>query len=71
MSDDKAMAPKPKFASDAVHLLRTTQQMQYVLSQMADQKANMLLAASFVIFSVTLSQVHNVENPAPILILGL
>lgn len=70
MSEQKTITPKPQYASDAVHLLRTTQQMQYVLSQMADQKANMLLAASFVIFSVTLSQVHNMARPIPLLVLG-
>ena len=36
------------FHPDSVHLLRTTMQAQYQLSQMADQKANMVLGASFV-----------------------
>ncbi len=62
--------PGQKFASEGVYLMRTAQQIQYQLSQMADQKASMLLAATFVIFTVTVSQIHNVENPAPILILG-
>ena len=32
------------FSPDFIHLLRTTQQIQYQLSQMADQKANILMA---------------------------
>lgn len=70
MSELEIAKPKPAFAADGIHLLRTTQQIQYQLSQMADQKANMLLAASFVIFSVTLSQVHNMKHPEPLLVLG-
>jgi hypothetical protein len=66
-------APKtPRvFASEAVHLLRTTQAIQYQLSQMADQKANMLLAITFVIFSLALGQARGGMAPSlPIVILG-
>jgi hypothetical protein len=62
--------PAPTFAVDGVHLLRTAQQVQYQLSQMADQKANMVLAASFVIFTVTISQGRNGVQPLPLLVLG-
>ena len=65
---DDVPGPGQTFASEGVYLMRTAQQIQYQLSQMADQKASMLLAATFVIFTVTVSQIHNVENPAPILI---
>ncbi|WP_296597231.1 Pycsar system effector family protein [Phenylobacterium sp.] len=67
---DQAASPRPTFATDGVHLLRTAQQVQYQLSQMADQKANMVLAATFVIFTVSISQVHNVARPLPLFILG-
>lgn len=68
--EDKTAAVRPTFANDGVHLLRTAQQVQYQLSQMADQKANMVLAATFVIFTVSISQVHNVARPLPLFILG-
>ena len=67
---DQPAPPRPTFANDGVHLLRTAQQVQYQLSQMADQKANMVLAATFVIFTVSISQVHNVARPLPLFILG-
>ena len=67
---DKPAEARLTFTPDSVHLLRTTQQVQYQLSQMADQKASMLLAATFVIFTVTVSQIHNMTNPTPLLVLG-
>lgn len=64
-------APPRKFGSDAVQLLRNTQAIQYQLSQMADQKANMLLAITFVIFSLSLGQARGGAAPTlPLLILG-
>lgn len=66
-----AGSPPRKFSSDAVHLLRTTQSVQYQLSQMADQKANMLLAITFVVFSLSLGQAKAGSAPSlPLLILG-
>jgi len=69
MMSDEPEVPK-KYAPEGVYLLRTAQQIQYQLSQMADQKASMLLGATFVIFTITVSQIHNVSQPAPLLILG-
>jgi hypothetical protein len=66
-----ATAPSRVFGSDAVQLLRTTQAIQYQLSQMADQKANMLLAITFVIFSLALGQARGGVAPSPpIIVLG-
>lgn len=62
--------PRMGFHPDSVHLLRTTMQAQYQLSQMADQKANMVLAASFVIFSVSIAQAKSGAPPLPLLLLG-
>lgn len=62
--------PRGGFHPDSVHLLRTTMQAQYQLSQMADQKANMVLGASFVIFTVTISLGNTGARPLPLLILG-
>lgn len=69
MTDHKPEAPKT-YASEGVYLLRTAQQIQYQLSQMADQKASMLLGATFVIFTITVSQIHNVAQPLALLVLG-
>jgi hypothetical protein len=69
MTENGPETPR-KYASEGVYLLRTAQQIQYQLSQMADQKASMLLGATFVIFTITVSQIQNVAQPAPLLILG-
>jgi len=68
----EARAPaRGTFAPDAVHLLRTTQQIQYQLSQMADQKASLLMGATFVIFTITVGQVKTGGTPQlALLILG-
>lgn len=59
-----------QFSPDGVHLLRTTQQIQYQLSQMADQKASMLLGITFVIFTIAVGQAR-VSAPQPaLLVLG-
>ncbi|MES2498801.1 MAG: Pycsar system effector family protein [Pseudomonadota bacterium] len=55
-ADETRAPPRGQFAPDAVHLLRTAQQIQYQLSQMADQKASMLMGATFVIFTITVGQ---------------
>jgi hypothetical protein len=59
------------YSNDAIHLVRTAQAIQYQLSQMADQKANMVLAATFVIFTVSISQIHNMARPLPLMVLGV
>jgi hypothetical protein len=64
-------ASRHGFGPDAVQLLRTTQAIQYQLSQMADTKANIVLAITFVIFSATLSQAKGGQAPPlPLLIMG-
>ena len=70
MADDVVAKPVSAFSADGVHLLRTTQQVQYQLSQMADQKASMLLGITFVIFTISLGQARAGAPEAPILILG-
>jgi hypothetical protein len=60
----------PAYSPDGIHLLRTTAQIQYQLSQMADQKANMLLGVTFVIFTITVAQVRSGDREIPLLILG-
>jgi len=63
-------AKSGKFPANTVHVIRTAQQIHVMLSQMADQKANMLLAATFVIFTIAIGQVRAMAEPLPLLILG-
>ncbi len=54
-----ATAASPRsFPPNAAHLVRTSQQMQLQLSQMADQKASMLMAASSVMFTLAVGQLR-------------
>ena len=55
MSDPES-APPRIFSPDAIHLVRTFQMMNLTLSQMADQKASILIGASFVVFSISIGQ---------------
>jgi len=63
-------AKKREFPANTVHVIRTAQQIHVSLSQMADQKANILLAATFVIFTIAIGQVRATAEPLPLLILG-
>ncbi|SFS00755.1 Pycsar system effector family protein [Sphingomonas jatrophae] len=54
----------------AMHMVRTGQQIHVSLSQMADQKASILMGATFVIFTITISQSRGGHAPLPLLILG-
>ncbi len=51
-------APPRSFPPNAAHLVRTSQQMQLQLSQMADQKASMLMAATSVMFTLAVGQLR-------------
>ena len=71
MADQPSETGPRIFAPDFIHLLRTTQQIQYQLSQMADQKANLLMGTTFVIFTLTVGQAKANGSPAlALLILG-
>ncbi|UVO54429.1 Pycsar system effector family protein [Sphingomonas sp. SUN039] len=48
-------APR-SFPADAIHLVRTSQQIGLSLSQMADQKASILMGATFVVFTISVNQ---------------
>ncbi len=71
---EQAAAPAPPapptYPINAVHLMRTTQSAQLRLSAMADQKASILMGASFVIFTITIGQARGATPPLPLLILG-
>src|SRR3546814_13349241 len=53
-----APPPTPSFPANAVHLVRTNQQLTMQLSQMADQKASILMGATFVVFTLAVGQVR-------------
>ena len=58
-------------SANAIHLVRTVQQAQYQLSQMADQKASILMGATFVVFTIALGQAKGGVLPsAALLVLG-
>ena len=49
--------PSPTgFSNHAIHLVRTSVQMNLSLSQMADQKASILMGATFVVFTISIGQ---------------
>lgn len=47
---------EPSYSRDAVQLLRTVQVNSLMLSQMADQKASILMGATFLVFSIAVSR---------------
>ena len=63
----KDLEPGRPFAVEGVHLMRTAMQVQYQLSQMADQKASMLLGVTFVIFTISVGQ-WKAGQPQPALL---
>ena len=70
MSEEPAPKP-PANPANAIHMIRTTQQAHYALSQMADQKASILMAATFVIFTITIGQSRaGAGPPLALLVLG-
>lgn len=71
MQEADAPAPRPANPANAIHMVRTTQQAHYTLSQMADQKASILMGATFVIFTITVGQAKGgAMPPLPLLVLG-
>lgn len=56
---------------NAVHLIRTAATTHMQLSQMADQKANMLIGASMVIFTLCIGQLRAGRLMAPVAILAV
>ena len=57
MAQQRADEPAPPhYAQDTVNALRTVQQMTLTLSQMADQKASILMGATFLVFSIAVGR---------------
>ncbi|HEX8241693.1 MAG TPA: Pycsar system effector family protein [Allosphingosinicella sp.] len=60
----------PVYPPNAVHLTRTAVLAQMQLSAMADQKASILMGATFVIFTIAVGHSNGAGAPLPLLILG-
>jgi len=68
--DSHAARPMSEFSHNAIHLVRTTQQQTLLLSQMADQKASILMGASFLVFSISVSRAFAGHLPVSLAILA-
>lgn len=60
----------PAYSLHAIHLLRTTQIQTLQLSQMADQKASILMGASFLVFSICVSRAFAGHLPISLAVLA-
>lgn len=58
------------YSPHAIHLMRTAQLNTLQLSQMADQKASILLGATFLVFSLSVSRALTGEMPVSLAILA-
>lgn len=66
------MTQERKFGGDAIQAIRTASQAHYHLSAMADRKASMLMGASFVVFTISVTQASaRGELPTALLVLGV
>ncbi len=60
-----------EYSPNAIHLVRTAQQVTMQLSQMADQKASILMGATFVVFTVAIGQVGRAGFALALMVLAL
>ena len=70
MAQPEPNPPLTGYSANAVHALRTVQLGTLKLSQMADQKASMLMGASFVVFSIAVGRTLATELAWPLAILA-
>jgi Family of unknown function (DUF5706) len=59
-----------KLSVQAVHLVRTATQTNLALSQMADQKASILMGATFVVFTIAIGQARGGSVPLALMVLA-
>jgi len=60
-----------KWPSEAIYLVRTMQQHHVQLSIMADQKANMLIGATFLVLTLAIGQNQNAKFSLPLAVLAV
>ncbi|MDP5102813.1 MAG: DUF5706 domain-containing protein [Erythrobacter sp.] len=64
--------PSPSgYSNHAIHLVRTSQQVNLTLSQMADAKASILMGATFLVFTISLGQAAGGALPWSLAVLAL
>ncbi len=69
MAEEEA---KPQgYVRDAIYLVRTVTQVNLQLSQMADQKASILMGATFVVFTIAVGQASKGSVPVSLLLLAV
>jgi hypothetical protein len=68
---DSGAAEPPSYSVLAVQALRTAQNMTLTLSQMADQKASILMGATFVVFSLSIGRALDGHLPWSLAILAM
>lgn len=66
---DGEEAPAP-YVADAMHLVRTATLSHLQLSQMADQKASILMGATFVVFTIAVGQASRGQFPVALSVLA-
>jgi hypothetical protein len=81
MAEDQTQAEPPKaapsmpspsgYSNHAIHLVRTSQQINLALSQMADAKASILMGATFLVFTISVGQATNGTLPLSLGVLAL
>jgi hypothetical protein len=81
MAENHALADAPKaapsmpspsgYSNHAIHLVRTSQQVNLALSQMADTKASILMGATFLVFTISVGQATNGTMPIALGVLAL
>ena len=70
MGEEPAKISATPFSSNAIHLVRTAQQITVSLSQMADQKASILMGATFVVFTISVGQAKSGAFSPALLVLA-
>lgn len=64
--------PSPSgYSNHAIHLVRTSQQINVMLSQMADTKASILMGAAFLVFTLSVGQATNGTLPWSLAVLAV
>ena len=61
----------PEYSAHAIHLMRTAQINTLTLSQMADQKASILMGTTFLVFSLSVSRALTGEMPISLALLAI
>lgn len=65
-----SLAPR-SYSPHAIHVLRTAQLNNSTLSRMADQKASILMGATFVVFSLSVGRTLSAGLSVPMIVLGM